>query len=53
MGTLFEVILRFRGFADRLYDVAMDAAMRLQLAQLLARPCNLLVLDEPTNDLDV
>ena len=26
---------------------------RLQLAKLLARPCNLLVLDEPTNDLDV
>ncbi|QDU83860.1 ABC transporter ATP-binding protein uup [Planctomycetes bacterium Pla163] len=26
---------------------------RLQLAQLLARPCNLLILDEPTNDLDV
>ena len=26
---------------------------RLQLARLLARPCNLLVLDEPTNDLDV
>jgi len=26
---------------------------RLQLARLLARPCNLLVLDEPTNDLDI
>ncbi|MEZ6194655.1 MAG: ATP-binding cassette domain-containing protein [Planctomycetota bacterium] len=26
---------------------------RLQLAAILARPCNLLVLDEPTNDLDV
>ena len=26
---------------------------RLQLAQILARPCNLLVLDEPTNDLDL
>ena len=26
---------------------------RLQLARLLARPCNLLVLDEPTNDLDL
>ena len=26
---------------------------RLQLAKLLARPCNLLVLDEPTNDLDL
>ncbi len=26
---------------------------RLQLACLLARPCNLLVMDEPTNDLDV
>ena len=34
LGTLFEVILRFRGFADRLYDVARDAAMRRQLAQL-------------------
>ena len=26
---------------------------RLQLARILARPCNLLVLDEPTNDLDL
>ncbi|MDF1838398.1 MAG: ATP-binding cassette domain-containing protein [Planctomycetota bacterium] len=26
---------------------------RLQLARILARPCNLLILDEPTNDLDV
>jgi ATP-binding cassette subfamily F protein uup len=26
---------------------------RLQLAAILARPCNLLVLDEPTNDLDL
>ncbi|MFN8588388.1 MAG: ATP-binding cassette domain-containing protein [Candidatus Eisenbacteria bacterium] len=26
---------------------------RLQLAKLLARPCNVLVLDEPTNDLDL
>lgn len=26
---------------------------RLQLAKLLARPCNLLILDEPTNDLDL
>jgi ATP-binding cassette subfamily F protein uup len=26
---------------------------RLQLARMLARPCNVLVLDEPTNDLDL
>jgi ABC transport system ATP-binding/permease protein len=26
---------------------------RLQLAKVLSRPCNLLVLDEPTNDLDL
>ncbi len=26
---------------------------RLQLARILARPCNMLVLDEPTNDLDM
>ncbi|HEX7879772.1 MAG TPA: ATP-binding cassette domain-containing protein, partial [Candidatus Eisenbacteria bacterium] len=26
---------------------------RLQLAKVLSRPCNLLVLDEPTNDLDM
>ncbi|MFT7670063.1 MAG: ATP-binding cassette subfamily F protein uup [Planctomycetota bacterium] len=26
---------------------------RLQLAKLLARPCNILILDEPTNDLDM
>jgi ABC transport system ATP-binding/permease protein len=26
---------------------------RLQLARILSRPCNLLVLDEPTNDLDL
>ena len=26
---------------------------RLQLARILAKPCNLLILDEPTNDLDV
>ena len=34
LSTLFEVVLRFRGFADRLYDVARDAAMRRQLARL-------------------
>ncbi|MFT7616799.1 MAG: ATP-binding cassette subfamily F protein uup [Planctomycetota bacterium] len=26
---------------------------RLQLARILAKPCNLLILDEPTNDLDI
>ena len=26
---------------------------RLQLARILSRPCNVLILDEPTNDLDV
>lgn len=26
---------------------------RLQLARLLAQPCNVLILDEPTNDLDI
>ncbi len=26
---------------------------RVQLARILARPCNVLILDEPTNDLDV
>jgi len=26
---------------------------RLQMAEILSRPCNLLVLDEPTNDLDL
>jgi ATP-binding cassette subfamily F protein uup len=26
---------------------------RLQLAKILSRPCNVLVLDEPTNDLDI
>ena len=34
LSTLFEVILRFRGFADRLYEAARDATMRRQLAQL-------------------
>ena len=34
MGPWVEVILRFRGFADRLYEVARDAAMRRQLAKL-------------------
>ena len=28
-------------------------ADRLMLAQVLARPCNVLILDEPTNDLDM
>ena len=30
-----------------------DRRNRLQLAAILAQPCNLLVLDEPTNDLDL
>ena len=34
LGGIFDCILRFRGFADRLYDVAKDAAMRRQLARL-------------------
>jgi gamma-tubulin complex component 3 len=34
LSSIFESILRFRGFADRLYEVAKDAAMRRQLARL-------------------
>ena len=34
LGAIFDAILRFRAFADRLYEVAKDAAMRRQLAQL-------------------
>lgn len=34
LGGIFDVILRFRAFADRLYEVAKDAAMRRQLARL-------------------
>ena len=34
LGAIYDAILRFRAFADRLYEVAKDAAMRRQLAQL-------------------
>ena len=42
------------GFADRLVDTLSGGERnRLLLAKLFAQPANLLVMDEPTNDLDV
>ncbi|HPF13449.1 MAG TPA: ATP-binding cassette domain-containing protein, partial [Planctomycetota bacterium] len=53
MGYLQEFLFspdQIRGPITRLSGGERN---RLQLAKILARPCNLLVLDEPTNDLDV
>ncbi|MAB80903.1 MAG: ABC transporter ATP-binding protein [Planctomycetes bacterium] len=41
---------QIRGPVDRLSGGERN---RLQLARILSRPCNVLILDEPTNDLDV
>ncbi|MEZ6003552.1 MAG: ATP-binding cassette domain-containing protein [Planctomycetota bacterium] len=53
MGYLGEFLFspsQIRGPITRLSGGERN---RLQLAKILSQPCNLLVLDEPTNDLDV
>ena len=53
MGYLQEFLFTPDQIRGPITTLSGGERNRLQLARILARPCNLLVLDEPTNDLDV
>ena len=53
VGYLGDFLFSARRVQDRVRALSGGERNRLLLARLFARPANLLVLDEPTNDLDV
>ncbi|MBL8863137.1 MAG: ATP-binding cassette domain-containing protein [Planctomycetes bacterium] len=53
IGYLKDFLFRAEQARDPVARLSGGERNRLQLAKILARPCNLLVLDEPTNDLDL
>ena len=53
VGYLGEFLFSARRVQDRVRALSGGERNRLLLARLFARPANLLVLDEPTNDLDI
>jgi ATP-binding cassette subfamily F protein uup len=53
IGYLKDFLFRPEQAFDPVSRLSGGERNRLQLAKILARPCNLLVLDEPTNDLDL
>ena len=53
VGYLKDFLFSARRAQDRVRALSGGERNRLLLARLFARPSNLLVLDEPTNDLDV
>ena len=53
MGYLRDFLFTPDQIRGRIDKLSGGERNRLQLARILARPCNLLVLDEPTNDLDL
>lgn len=53
MGYLQEFLFTPDQIRGPITHLSGGERNRLQLAKILATPCNLLVLDEPTNDLDV
>ena len=52
-GYLSDFLFSARRFATPVRALSGGERNRLLLARLFARPANLLVLDEPTNDLDI
>ena len=53
MGYLQEFLFSADQIRGPITTLSGGERNRLKMARILARPCNLLVLDEPTNDLDV
>ena len=53
VGYLRDFLFSARRVQDRVRALSGGERNRLLLARLFARPANLLVLDEPTNDLDI
>ena len=53
LGYLKDFLFSARRAQDRVRALSGGERSRLLLARLFARPANLLVLDEPTNDLDL
>ena len=53
IGYLGDFLFSARRAQDRVRALSGGERNRLLLARLFARPANLLVMDEPTNDLDV
>ncbi len=53
MGYLGDFLFTPEAIRGSIERLSGGERNRLQLAKVLARPCNLLVLDEPTNDLDL
>ena len=53
LGYLKDFLFSARRAQDRVRALSGGERNRLLLARLFARPSNLLVLDEPTNDLDI
>ncbi len=53
MGYMKDFLFRPEQVREPVSRLSGGERNRVQLAKLLARPCNLLVLDEPTNDLDL
>ena len=53
VGYLRDFLFTPEQMQGPVFKLSGGERKRLQLAMILSRPCNLLVLDEPTNDLDV
>ncbi len=53
MGYMQDFLFRPEQVRSPVSRLSGGERNRVQLARILARPCNLLVLDEPTNDLDL
>ena len=53
VGYLKDFLFDERQARARVRSLSGGEKARLLLARLMAQPCNLLVLDEPTNDLDI
>ncbi|QDU66065.1 ATP-binding cassette domain-containing protein [Engelhardtia mirabilis] len=53
MGYLMDFLFTREQIRGSIKHLSGGERNRVQLAKLLARPCNVLVLDEPTNDLDL
>ena len=53
LGYLQDFLFSPEQARGPLWQLSGGERNRVQLARILARPCNVLVLDEPTNDLDL
>jgi len=53
VGYLRDFLFSAEQIQGPVHKLSGGERRRLQLAKILSKPCNLLVLDEPTNDLDL